>query len=236
MNVVDFEAAVSYQATGKVNAFTSGSVKWLKILALANTNITDWQNEPDVDWNSLLTEDEVIGTVTATNSYTLPTTVRYVSSQEGDVVRIIHTDGVTFTDYDLVDANRMKDFANYQRTYQDNFITDINGAITFNRAFNATDPQFGGMITAPCYGFATQLVLDTDVVPVDIPNWLVYATAADYDATDVTRQQLVPRLEARANQVMDRMKADNDGQNTDMYRPWRPGGANLMSTGLQDDI
>lgn len=235
MVVSDFVPAVSYQATGKVNSYATGSTKWLKVLALANSCIRDWQDEPGVDWNSLYTPDYSIGTVTATNSFTVPAVIRKISNQEGDVIRIIHADGVAFTDYSVIPNDRQKDFADGTRTFQNNFIIQVGPTIKFNRAFNSTDPQFGGTITIPGYLYASTLVNDSDVVPVDIPNWLVYATAAAFDSTDVTRQQLVPRLETKANEIMQVMISNNDGQVTDMYRPWRPGGPSLTGNGFIGD-
>lgn len=223
MIVTDFVSRVAYAATGKAPSFASGSTKWLKILAIGNALIDDWQDEPDVDWNSLYSPDYSIGTVTATNSFTVPALVRKISNQQGDVIRIIHTDGTTFTDYDIIDNDRQKDYQNMQRTFQNQYVIQVGSTIKFNRAFiSGTDPQFGGTITIPAYLYATDIVNDSDVIPVDIPNWLVYATAAQYVSTDVTRQQLVPRLEEKANAIMDVMKANNSGQVTTMYQPWNP--------------
>ena len=222
MTAAQFVSNVFLEATGKLPTFVSGSTKWLKILALGNINIDDWMDEPDVDWRSLYTPDVNIGPITATATYALPATTRKISQQEGDYIRILHTDNITFTDYTIIDGTRQKDFANGMRTFQDQYVTDWGTGIEFNRAFQTSDPQFGGAITVPVYTYPAHIVADTDLVPVDIPNWLVYATAASYDATDVTRQQLVPRLEAKANEVMKRMKFNNEAQNDRMYQPFRP--------------
>jgi hypothetical protein len=230
MIVSSFVPAVMLAATRKVYTFTSVSdTKAAVVIAIANQLIEDWQNEPNVDWNSLYLPDTSIGTVTATNTFTLTSTVRKLSSQEGDVIRILHTDGTTFTDYSIIDNDRQKDVQNMQRTFQNNYVIPVGRTIRFNRAFATTDAQYGGTIYVPAYGYAgpnaapAYLVAATDVIPVDLPNWLVYATAAQYDASDVTRQQLVPRLEAKANELMQVMKDNNDGQVTEMFRPWRPG-------------
>lgn len=239
MTVTDFVPKVFYTATGKAPTFVSGSTKWLKILALANIEIDNWQDEPGVDWYSLYSPNLSVGTISATDTYTIPSTVRKISDQEGDVVRIIHSDGVAFTDYDTIEPDRSKDFANGMRTFQDNYVANVGGKLIFNRAFNSTDPQFGGTLTIPAFTYAGPgtppnfLVNDSDVIPVDIPNWLVYATAAAYDSTDVTRSQYVPRLEAKANQVMDVMKQRNQAQNTRLFQPWRPLGSTLGSAAFE---
>ena len=230
MIVSEFVPSVFLSATGKQATFTTGSSKWLKIIALANIEIDNWADEPSVDWNSLYAPDTVIGTVSATKTYSYASTIRKISNQEGDVIRIIHPDGVAFTEYDTISGDKQKYMANGQRTFQNNYITQVGiDSIQFNRAFTSDDPQFGGSITIPAYSFPAHISADSDVIPVDIPNWLVYATAAAYDSTDVTRQNLVPRLEAKANQIMEVMKGNNDGQNAKLYQPWRPMGEQWSS-------
>jgi hypothetical protein len=232
MIVSSFVPAVLLAATRKIYTFTTVSdSKAAIVIGIANQLIDDWQNEPDIDWNSLYLPDVACGTVTATNTFTVAASIRKVSDQEGDVIRIIHTDGATFTDYSVIPNDRQKDFANLQRTFQNNYVIPVGRNLNFNRAFAATDPQYGGTIYVNGYGYAgpnpapAYLVNATDVIPIDIPNWLVYATAAQYDANDVTRQQLVPRLEQKANAIMETMKSNNNGQVTTMYQPWRPGNA-----------
>jgi hypothetical protein len=235
MTVAQFVPAVFLAATGKINTFASGSTKWLKIVALGNARIQEWQDWPNIDWNALYLPDTSFGTVTATASYNFPGTVRKISSQEGDVVRIMHTDLVTFTDYDIIPADRQKDNARKMPTFQDNFVQVVGTTLRFNRAFNSTDPQFGGTIYVPSYGFATTISGDSDLIPVDIPAWLVNITAADYCATDVTRQNLVPRLEGRAAGLFTTMKQANAGQVTRIYQPWNPmGNATLPGNGASE--
>jgi hypothetical protein len=225
--VTSFVPAVAYKALGKLpTTLTTGSTKWLKVLALANIYIDQWQDEPGVDWASLYLPDHSIGTVTASQTFTIDATVRKVSNQESDVVRIIHSDGTTYTDYDIIPNDRVKDYANGMRTFQNNYVSVNGTTLRFNRAFTSTDPQFGGSITVPGYSYAAHISADTDVIPVDIPNWLVFATAAEYIRTDVTRQQQYGNIVAEANQIMQVMKSNNKGQTTRMYQPWRPLGEN----------
>ncbi|GAC1500749.1 MAG: hypothetical protein NVS1B10_04560 [Candidatus Saccharimonadales bacterium] len=231
MTAAQFVPAVFLKATGKINTFTTGSPKWLKILALGNLYIDQWMDEPGIDWMSLYNPNFPIGTVTASQSYSIPigTTLRKLSNQETDVVRILHLNSTAFSDYDIIQADRVKDFANKMPTFQDMYVSLPAGNILqFNRAFTANDPQFGGTITIPGYNYASHLTYDTDLVPVDIPNWLVFATAAEYIRTDVTRQPQYGNIIQEANQIMSVMKMNNDGQNTRILQPWRPLGENLL--------
>lgn len=222
MLVSDFVPAVGLKATGKIPTFTTGSTKWLKILAIGNFYIRQWQDEPNIDWASLYSPDYTIATVTATASFTIPAAVRKISLQEGNVIRITHVDGVNFTDYTIVDETRLKEFSNYSTTYQAPHVIVTGSTLRFNRAFASTDPQFGGTIKAPVYLFAGTITADSDVIPVDIPNWLIAVSAAEYVRTDVTRQNQYPNLVGEANQIMEVMKSNNDAQDTSIYKPWNP--------------
>ena len=217
MIVSDFVAKVILKATGKVSTSTSGDAKWLKVLGIANTKIDDWANEPEVDWGSLYSRALSIGTVTATDTFPYNTaTIRSISQTFGDPIRILHTDGKNYTDYDLVPYDTLKEFPS------GTYCAVIGGNLVFNNAFQTTDPQFGGTINVPAMLYPSHLVNDTDVIPVDIPNWLVMATAAEYVRTDVTRQNQYANLAQEANQIMERMKDNNDGQVSYVDSNWAP--------------
>ncbi|MEI7632479.1 MAG: hypothetical protein WCJ60_04125 [bacterium] len=218
MVTTDFVSRTYRKATGKLPTFTSGSTKWLKILSIANEYIDKWAREPGVDWASLASRNYSIGTVTATDSFTIPAAVRLISPYEGDVVRITHTDGVAYTDYTTIPVEKLKEF------YENggNYCAQQGANLIFTRAFTATDPQFGGTIRIPAYLFATNIVNDADVIPVDDPEWLVLMTAAEFVSSDQTRLYRYPGLIKEANEVMGRMKDDNDAQNSEINRPWTP--------------
>lgn len=207
MIVSDFVAKVILKSTGKVSTSVSGDAKWLKVLGIANTKIDDWMNEPEVDWGSLYNRALSIGTVTATDTFPIDTTtVRLISQTFGDPIRINHTNGRSYTDYDLVAYDQLKQYPN------GNYCAQIGSNLVFSRPFLSTDSQFGGTITIPAMLYASHLVNDSDVIPVDIPNWLVISTAAEYIRTDVTRQNQYSNLATEANAIMARMKDNNDGQ------------------------
>lgn len=217
---------VSYKATGKVNSFTTGSTKWLKITALANQKIRQWAREPGVDWYSLYNPALTFTTVTNTDTFAIPATVRKISDKAGDTVRILHTDGKAYSDYDVVPGDDLKmHYSGQNKEYPiGNYCAQISSNLVFNHTFISTDAQFGGTIKVPVFTFPTELSADTDVVPVDDPMWLVIATAAEYIRNDITRSGQYPNLINEANELMDRMKDDNDAQVQELYRPWNPGG------------
>lgn len=227
MTTSEFVAATLLKATGKTSTAVEGDTKWTKVLGIGNFNIDSWQNEPDVDWNSLYDPLFSIGTVTNTDTFELDDEIRKLSDTEGDVVRIYHTDGTGYTDYDIVPADTLKRY--YYGQNKENpdgfYCAQIGRNLVFNHKFISTDPQFGGTIYAPIYNYADHLVNSGDEVPVDIPNWLVTISAAEYVRNDITRQGQYPNLINEANQLMTRMKDDNEAQVEQINRPWGPMGA-----------
>lgn len=82
--------------------------------------------------------------------------------------------------------------------------------------------MFGGSLTIPAYIMPEEVSADGDEIPVDNPNWLVLITAAEFIRNDITRQNQYGTLVAEANEAMRRMREDNEGQDTSVYRPWSP--------------
>lgn len=208
-------AKTSLKATGKLPTYSTGSTKWLKILAIGNFYIDQWSNESGVDWNDLYDPAYLVGTITATNTIDLDDDVRKISQQPGDSVRVVTTAGQT-TEYEFVNANRLYE---YDTGF---YVTKVGRTLRFNKAFKTTDPQFGAKLYIPAYLYPDKLVNESDEVPVPDPNWLVLITAAEYVRSDITRQNQYPNLIGEANEAMKRMIEDNDGQSSELYKPWNP--------------
>ncbi len=227
MTITEAVAGVYLRATGKTTALTTGS-KFTRIVGLLDYYQRRWANTLGTDWNSLYNPAFSLGTVTNTDSFDIDSSsIQKFSNRQGDVVRIVWTDGVGYTDYDTVDANKLKDYS-YGVTKQSPlgwYCAQIGGQLVFNHTFISTDPQFGGTIYVPCYVFPDAIVAtDTDnqEVQVDDPDWLVTRVAAEYDRNDITRRQRYPELIAEANEIMERMKDDNSGQLDTVDHPWTP--------------
>ena len=215
MTLTQLVDKVILKATGKVSTVTEGDTKWNKVLGIANTLIDSWEEEYGVDWESLYDPDYEIGTVTATDTFAIDTDdVRKLSDKKEDFIRIWHTDGVNYTDYETVPPERLKHFDT------GNFCARIGDNLVFNQAFTSSSTEFGGTIKAPVYTYASALASASDVVPVDIPNWLVVMCAAEYVRNDVTRQNQYPNLVAEGNTLMQRMRENNDAQVDTVERPW----------------
>ena len=204
-------------ATGKATAPSATSNKYLKLVGLANICQDQWQNEPDIEWDSLYLTVTLAATITATDTFALSASIREISHREGDYVRVIHTGG-NETKYLLVKPNELRDYA----TDGIRVVARIGSNLVFSKAFVSTDPEFGGSIKVPCYGFVSTLANDSDVVQVDTPLWLAYMVAAEYCRTDVTLNYRTDDLVARANQVMDDMKQAQESTITAPIRNWTP--------------
>lgn len=224
MTLAQLVADVSYKSTGKVNAYTTGSVKWLKTIAIANQYIRQWAQEYGTDWSSLYDPAFSLGTVTATDTFAIPATVLKLSDKDGDFVRINYSNGVGYTDYTIVPHDDLKMYYAGQ-TKQSPFgfyCAQIGSNLVFNHAFVSTDQEFGGTIKVPVYNSPTELSADADVVPVDIPMWLVLMVSAEIVRNDVTRSGQYPNLINEANSLMARMRENNDAQLDTVYMPWSP--------------
>ena len=219
MTLTELVSAVIFKATGKAYSGSEGDTKWEKVRAIANTLIDSWESEPDIDWESLYTPDFSIGTVTATDTYELDLDeIRKISTERGDSIRIVHTDD-TWTDYQLVEADKLK-----QHT-EGYFCARVGTNLVFNHVFEAADPQFGGDIQVPKFGYAENLTAGTDEVTVDIPNWLVIMSAAEYVRNDIVRQNQYPNLIAEANQLMIKMKENQEAQVNSVTRVFSAAGS-----------
>lgn len=205
MTVETFVPACILKATGEVFSGTSGDSDWERVLDVANRYIDSWMAEPGVDWDSTYQTVD-IGTVTATDSFDLTSSIYRVSNDAGDPIRINHTDGENYTDYRLVAASQLRQFTN------EYVCSRVGSQIKFPKAFTSTDVQFGGTIEVPAYVKPSYLSDDADEIPVDDPNWLVLITAAELSRTDLTQAQNYPLLIGEANNAMSAMKRANSPQ------------------------
>lgn len=215
------------KSTGKVPTFTITDTKGVKILAIANFYLNAFTQENQVDWSILYISEQSFGTVSATDSFDIDTDSIYkISDRPDDKVRINHTDGIGFTDYDIVSHDALKKYYGQDKTRGSLAVcAQVGSSLVFAHEFISTDPQFGGELLVPCYLKPDPLVDSSDDVLPGIENWLTLISAAEYVRTDITLQGQYPNLIAEANQAMLRLKDDNEAQVEEVDRPWNPGGS-----------
>lgn len=214
MNTTEFVQAVILKASGKASTLVSTDTKWIKIVAIANRQIRKWERL--ADWNSLYDPKYAIGTVTTTDTYEFDDEIRKLSDTAGDTVRVVASDD-SYTEWQVVNAERLKQYSS------GNFCAQIGRTLVFNKTFSSEDVEFGGSIQVPVYLYAELLTTSSSEVPVDDPEWLVCMTAAEYVRNDITKQNQYPNLVGEANELMDNMMDDNDGQIVEVYRSWSAG-------------
>lgn len=216
MQVSEFVSDVVVRSEGKLPTFTSGSTKWLRIVAQGNIFLRQFARERGAEWNRYYTKAKSLGTVTATDTFAIPSTVYKISQREGDTLRVVHTDTTKWTDYTLVPHNELKTKA------YGAYAAKIGRNIVFNVPFTASSPQFGGTVYLPCYELPDTFSADDDELDIDNPDWLVTTVAADRVKNDVTRKDLRADLVAEANEIMMSLKEENQSQQEEVNRTWGP--------------
>jgi hypothetical protein len=192
-------------ASGKATAPGTTTNKYLRLKSLANICQDMWQNEPDVDWSSLYETVTLSGTVTATDTFDLGTSIRKISNRDGDYVKIVCTDGQEVY-FDLIKPERLLEYSRNGI----NACAKVGNDLKFAIPFTADSHEFGGVIKVPAYGYVSTLTNTTDLVQVDNPLWLCYMVAAEYCRTDTTLNYRTDDLVARANQEMTAMKQNQE--------------------------
>lgn len=197
----------SYRAyRGKSSSVpAAGTTKYTDILAIANRRMREWANDSNVDWPSRF-ELRSGGTVT-TNKQTYDV--------DDDIMRL--SDYVVLTD-----SNSNKTYVNALKPQERMlfskgcYLSGFNPQqLTFVTPI--TTSNTGQALTIPCYTMPSDLVSPNDVVPVDNPDWLVYAVAAELARNDFAKVSQYPNLLGTANDLYQKMV--DDAQNNSFNQP-----------------
>lgn len=224
---------VNLLANGKGADLVVDSTKYTKILRLLNLYKDVWAQEPGVQWNSLRSLASLSATVSATATYALTTAIidgtAKLSTQEGDYVRILHTNGINESDYTLVQDSRLyNDGASINNPGGD-WVARRGSNLIFPVAFTSASAQFGGTIKVPVYTTPADMVSSTtdptDVIEIDDPYWIIFMAAAEYVRNDVTKQNQYANLIAQATNAMYGMKENNESQLEEVYNNGQLGAA-----------
>ena len=81
--------------------------------------------------------------------------------------------------------------------------------LTFVNTITSTDQMVGYPLTVPAYYKPSDIVLATDLVPVDNPEWLVYAVASELARNDPAKEAQFPTLLGMANDLYSKMVSSN---------------------------
>lgn len=188
-------------ATGKptLNATSSD---YAKLFVLAKRLVREWQNEPDVEWES---QHQLVGagTVTATDTFDLDEDVWSISQRDGEYVYVKTISG-QYIPYLLVSH------ADLDKHKYGNAVAFNGTQLTFSRAFTSDEQAFGGSISVPAFIKQDDITSVNDDVPIDNPDWLSAALSARYALTKSNLNYLYDDLLAIQNQLMQKMKENNE--------------------------
>lgn len=227
MTIDDAVITTNLLATGKVTGISAS--RRAQIIALLDYYQRRWAREPDTDWNSLYDPAYRIGNVTANDRFDLDSsTVRKLSTRFDDAIRIVHSNNTAYTDYALVKADALSDlsYGVNKESSSGWYAAQIGSELVFNHTFTSSDAQFGGKIYVPAYLYTDPITDEnpaTDEVQVNDPDWLCARAAAELARNNIILRPRYPELIQQANEIMTRMKADNDdAQIEEVQRPWTP--------------
>lgn len=213
----DWVIAKAYlKANRKATPPTSGSSKYEALLDIVDSMQKQWADEEGIDWNSLFELTTLVPLITETDTFALPATVDYISKRSDDYILV--TDGTSTKTFSLIQANQLYKFRDQDACAQ------VGRNLVFSRAFTSTSPELGYSIKVPAYNWVDDIEDGTDIVQVDRPMWLAYASAAEFVRNDIVKSSQYDNLLALAEQVMNKMKYANGGQVEELVTEWQPAG------------
>lgn len=207
---------------GNTNWPASGTSKYLQMVMTANDLKNIWATDAKVHWDSLFSQNNNIGTVASpTLSYNLPASVFYLS----DYVYVLLNDGSGNTQrFKVVHPESRNDDANGIGINGADFgdptcyLTGSYKGGSGQMAINFVTPWsqmsaalIGGTIQAGTYVLPADMVNNSDIVPVNNPEWLVYALAAELARNDPAKEDQFETLNGIANDIYKKMVLDNQG-------------------------
>lgn len=201
MNVSDLFTQINaaYRGTDD-DAPTAGTTDYALWLTTTNRKKHEWATDAKNEWESLFDGARTIGTVTVgTQSYDLDDDFMGPS----DEIIVTTTSGQDIK-YAIVKPSERGSV--YRSVY-------VSGrdpqTLTFYDVILSSDQIVGGAIRVPGYYEPDDLAKAVDTVPVDDPYWLVYAVASELAFNDITYQDKVPDLNAKANARWNNMVSKN---------------------------
>ena len=200
-------------------SWPSSGAKYLEMVMIANDLKNQWALDAKVHWDSLFSQNNNIATVASnTQAYALPTNVFFLS----DYIYVLRTDG-NLDRFQVVHPEQRNDgtFAPGTIPGDGDPLVYLSGSFkggAGNLMLNFVTlwsqmptADVGGTIQAGTYVLPADMVNATDVVPVDNPEWLVYAVAAEMARNDPAKEDQYPTLQGIANDFYGKMVKANQG-------------------------
>lgn len=179
----------------------AGTTKYESLVAIADIFQKMWQDEPGVDWNSRR-DDVNLGTISGnTNEFDLDDEINYIPKDLDDSVVLTSPTGqeAYFT---------IVDYSKFLRSHG-GYAAQRGRVLVLPKRFNANGTYTGWTVTVPAIMKVEDITNVNQDVQVDTPLWLGAMTAAEFIRTDVVNQNQYPNLIAYAEQLMVKMKENN---------------------------
>jgi len=193
--------------------FLNNSIVWANMFA---SNL-----ELEADWKYLRTNNNTLGTVTSSQTYTLDSSIRKTIYHPQRKLTITQ-DGVVVSTWTLVDPDQIQTLSDYPppnvatsgATFPNYAMVD-NGTLTFSRA--PYSYEIGGTIIADIIQWIPQLTLtDSTLLTTVIPaQLLILGVAKDQLPPDLVRGGLAELIETRYDKLLASAIQDNGGTSLD---------------------
>lgn len=186
----------AYKGKSKTRMPAPGEEKYEVLLGIANRKLNEWATDPDNLWNSLWEDRNTDTILVDTQTYNLDSDLFYPS----DFIRVQKTGG---------DDEYVEIIKPYERSLYLNQVSYISGhnpkLLTFVQDISTGNDLIGGTLYVPGYYLPTALTNTSDVIPVDIPEWLVYITASEIARNDPAKDDQYVNLVNQANDLYRKM-------------------------------
>lgn len=209
MKALQFIRDVNYALKGTDDdAPTIGDDDWIYWIATANRKKNEMYDDSKRSWASAYAEGvdgEAVGTISADANLSFELDPAFISPAKQAYV--VDSDG-NYTYLDVIKPQSR----NRQASAKQVFISGQNPQLlTFSVPILAGDSLIGGDLFLPGYYRPSDIRTDSDTayIPVDDPNWLVMAVAAQVAFNDITYEDKFGDLNGQANVLYRQMSRRN---------------------------
>lgn len=219
-DVTTFAQAVYLQTHGIENDVTGTDLTDFLTTTIMWANFFASDLELAADWKWLRTNNNTLGTVTATTQYTLDPSIRKPIYHPQRMLTI-QQDGTVVSKWTLVDPDQIQEdprqyiFNNTAGYTGPNYAMVDNGVLTLSRP--PKDFEIGGTLVADTIAWIPQLTLtdSTLLQTVTPPKLLILGVAKDQLPPDLVRGGLASLIETRYDKLLAQAIQDNGGSSMD---------------------
>jgi hypothetical protein len=206
-----------------------------KYLVIANRLLNEWAHDNDHLWDSLW-QNYSLDPITNLSmlNYDIPTGVIYLSDWVLMYLPVPPYQAGTFDRFQVIHPNRKSEQGSVAGTVGKVYLTGSTdghlGNLTINFDQTSLQPQYmKATIQFGGYTMPSQLANPNDPVMIDIPEYLIYATASELARNDPSKQDQVPNLSGMAQNLYRKMITGNQGNS--YQQPNNPYGTMQQNTG-----